>query len=39
MPAQVDPAFRHTLIAHPAPYGYRFDIVVQGPDETVFFDV
>jgi protocatechuate 3,4-dioxygenase, alpha subunit len=30
---------RHTLIATPEDGGYRFDIRVQGPDETVFFDV
>jgi protocatechuate 3,4-dioxygenase alpha subunit len=30
---------RHTLIATPQDGGYRFDIRVQGPDETVFFDV
>lgn len=35
----VDDSLRHTLIADPAPFGYRFDIVLQGPDETVFFDV
>ncbi len=30
---------RQTLIAEPAPQGYRFDIHLQGPSETVFFDV
>ena len=30
---------RHTLIATPEDGGYRFDIHLQGPDETVFFDV
>ncbi len=30
---------RHTLIATPVDGGYRFDIRVQGPGETVFFDV
>ena len=30
---------RHTLIATPEDGGYRFDIRLQGPDETVFFDV
>ncbi|GAB3904819.1 protocatechuate 3,4-dioxygenase subunit alpha [Kibdelosporangium lantanae] len=30
---------RHTLIATPTEDGYRFDIRLQGPDETVFFDV
>ncbi|GLZ33670.1 protocatechuate 3,4-dioxygenase subunit alpha [Lentzea sp. NBRC 105346] len=37
--AVVEPALRQTLVASAAPYGYRFDIVLQGPDETVFFDV
>lgn len=31
--------FRGTLVASAVPDGYRFDIVLQGPDETVFFDV
>jgi protocatechuate 3,4-dioxygenase alpha subunit len=30
---------RHTLIAAPTENGYRFDIRMQGQDETVFFDV
>jgi protocatechuate 3,4-dioxygenase alpha subunit len=30
---------RHTLIATPEDGGYHFDIHLQGPDETVFFDV
>lgn len=30
---------RHTLIATPENGGYRFDIRLQGPGETVFFDV
>jgi protocatechuate 3,4-dioxygenase alpha subunit len=30
---------RHTLIATPTEDGYRFDIRLQGADETVFFDV
>jgi protocatechuate 3,4-dioxygenase alpha subunit len=30
---------RHTLIAQPAPGGWRFDIRLQGQDETVFFDI
>jgi protocatechuate 3,4-dioxygenase, alpha subunit len=34
-----DPARRTTLLAGPADGGYRFDIHLQGPDETVFFDV
>ena len=41
--ARVEEARRHTLIAtrHAAPGGtlYRFDVRMQGPDETVFFDV
>ena len=30
---------RDTLLAQPAQDGYRFDIHLQGPGETVFFDV
>jgi protocatechuate 3,4-dioxygenase, alpha subunit len=30
---------RATLLAEPADGGYRFDIHLQGPNETVFFDV
>ena len=30
---------RRTLVAAPAEGGYRFDIHLQGPDETVFFAV
>ena len=30
---------RHTLIAQPVEGGYRFDIRLQGEDETVFFAV
>ncbi|QBI53377.1 protocatechuate 3,4-dioxygenase subunit alpha [Streptomonospora litoralis] len=30
---------RATLIARPAEDGYRFDIRLQGEDETVFFDI
>jgi protocatechuate 3,4-dioxygenase, alpha subunit len=30
---------RHTLMATPSEDGYRFDIRLQGPEETVFFDV
>ena len=40
--ASVDPARRGTLVAFPAPddeAGYTFDIRLQGPAETVFFDV
>jgi protocatechuate 3,4-dioxygenase alpha subunit len=35
----VDPERRTTLLAMPGPDGYAFDIHLQGPDETVFFDV
>lgn len=35
----VDPARRATLLAVPEGAGYRFDIRLQGPGETVFFDV
>lgn len=35
----VDPAFRSTLVATTTPEGYRFDIRLQGEDETVFFDL
>jgi len=34
-----DPARRDTLIAVAEPGGYRFDIHLQGDEETVFFDV
>lgn len=35
-----DPGRRHTLVATAAPdHHYLFDIHLQGPDETVFFDV
>ncbi len=30
---------RGTLVAAPAADGYRFDIRLQGPGETVFFDL
>ncbi|MUL40271.1 protocatechuate 3,4-dioxygenase subunit alpha [Streptomonospora sp. PA3] len=30
---------RATLVARPAEDGYRFDIRLQGEDETVFFDI
>lgn len=33
----VPPQRRHTLLATTTPDGYRFDIHLQGPDETVFF--
>ncbi|MFH5824013.1 protocatechuate 3,4-dioxygenase subunit alpha [Georgenia sp. AZ-5] len=35
----VPEARRHTLMARPEGDGYRFDIRVQGGDETVFFQV
>jgi protocatechuate 3,4-dioxygenase alpha subunit len=35
----VEPERRPTLIAARAEGGYRLDIRLQGPDETVFFDV
>ncbi|HKD97778.1 MAG TPA: protocatechuate 3,4-dioxygenase subunit alpha [Micromonosporaceae bacterium] len=37
--ASLDPDRRATLVAEAAPDGYRFDIVLQGDRETVFFDV
>jgi protocatechuate 3,4-dioxygenase, alpha subunit len=40
--AIADPARRDTLVAGPdpgPPAGYRFDIRLQGEQETVFFDV
>jgi protocatechuate 3,4-dioxygenase alpha subunit len=37
--ARVPPARRATLLAEPVAGGYAFDIHLQGPDETVFFDV
>lgn len=43
---ELDPALstvphdrRHSLCATPSSDGYRFDIHLQGPKETVFFDV
>lgn len=33
----IDPAMARTLLADPSPDGYRFDIVLQGERETVFF--
>ena len=35
----VEPGRRHTLIAVPAEGGLRFDIRLQGDDETVFFQL
>jgi protocatechuate 3,4-dioxygenase, alpha subunit len=37
--AGLDEAARATLLAEPADGGYRFDVHLQGPDETVFFAV
>lgn len=37
--ALVEAGRRSTLIAQPDGDGYRLDIHLQGPDETVFFDV
>jgi protocatechuate 3,4-dioxygenase alpha subunit len=37
--ATVDPARLATLLAERTSDGYRFDIRLQGPGETVFFDV
>ena len=39
VPGFVPPGRRATLIAHDDGDGYRFDIRLQGPTETVFFDV
>jgi protocatechuate 3,4-dioxygenase, alpha subunit len=36
---RVPPERRDTLLAERTDDGYRFDIRIQGPDETVFFDV
>ena len=35
----VPAARRNTLLAQPIAGGYRFDIHLQGPGETVFFDI
>jgi protocatechuate 3,4-dioxygenase alpha subunit len=37
--AAVPAARRNTLLAQPVEGGYRFDIHLQGPGETVFFDI
>jgi hypothetical protein len=39
VPESVPADRRATLIAHDDGDGYRFDIRLQGPTETVFFDV
>ncbi|HET7466232.1 MAG TPA: protocatechuate 3,4-dioxygenase subunit alpha [Candidatus Dormibacteraeota bacterium] len=36
---RVDPERRHTLVASPAEGGLRFDIRLQGEDETVFIQL
>jgi len=35
----IDPGRRATLVATPDADGYRIDIRLQGPGETVFFEV
>jgi protocatechuate 3,4-dioxygenase alpha subunit len=37
--ARVPAQRRHTLLAQPTAGGYRFDIRLQGHEETVFFDL
>ena len=37
--ATVPAARRNTLLAQPTEDGYRFDVHLQGPGETVFFDI
>ena len=37
--AGIDPAAAATLIAQPVDGGYRFDVHLQGPDETAFFAI
>jgi protocatechuate 3,4-dioxygenase, alpha subunit len=37
--AAVPPERRETLLARPTAEGYHLDIHIQGPNETVFFDV
>ena len=37
--ALIEAPRRTTLVAEPSADGYRFDIRLQGPGETVFFDV
>ncbi|HEX3803921.1 MAG TPA: protocatechuate 3,4-dioxygenase subunit alpha [Solirubrobacteraceae bacterium] len=37
--ATVPAARRHTLLAQPTDDGYVFDVHLQGPGETVFFDI
>ncbi len=36
---QVAAERRNTLLAKKTKHGYRFDIYMQGPNETVFFDI
>ena len=37
--ATIPAARRNTLLAQPTQHGYNFDIHLQGPGETVFFDI
>jgi protocatechuate 3,4-dioxygenase alpha subunit len=37
--ATVPPARRATIVLEPGPAGYRFDVVLQGEGETVFFAI
>ena len=39
VPESVPADRRDTLLAEQTDDGYRFDIRIQGPGETVFFDV
>lgn len=39
VPAEVDPLRRHTLVAHRDGDVLRFDVRLQGEDETVFFSI
>lgn len=39
VPPEVDPQRRHTLVAHGDGEVLRFDVRLQGEDETVFFAV
>jgi protocatechuate 3,4-dioxygenase, alpha subunit len=38
MLSAIDPNRRQTVIAEATPRGYRFDIKLQGPEETVFIE-
>jgi len=37
--SSVDPKRRHTLVAQREGESLRFDVRLQGPDETVFFAI